>query len=66
MMINNKPVRSLRDVLPLLLTAVADGHLTVDDLRSKLCENPAQVFGLAPTASDTEVCHVRRVGADLA
>ena len=56
--INTKPVLSLKTALPLLLTAVADGDLTIDDVRTKLCENPAQIFGLTSTNSDTEVQQV--------
>ena len=36
------------EALPLLLTAVADGRLTMDDITLKLSENPRSIFGLAP------------------
>ncbi|KDR72948.1 hypothetical protein GALMADRAFT_252306 [Galerina marginata CBS 339.88] len=35
------------ETLPLLLTAVMDGRLTLDDIRIRLQENPAQIFGIA-------------------
>lgn len=35
------------ETLPLLLTAVEDGRLTLDDIRVRLHDNPVQIFGLA-------------------
>jgi len=35
------------ETLPLLLTAVTEGRLTLDDIRARLHENPVQIFGLA-------------------
>ncbi|KAH9475221.1 Protein pyrABCN [Psilocybe cubensis] len=35
------------ETLPLLLSAVIDGRLTLDDIRVRLHENPAQIFGIA-------------------
>ncbi|QRV95340.1 carbamoyl-phosphate synthase [Ceratobasidium sp. AG-Ba] len=42
------------EALPLLLTAVADGRLTLDDIVVKLHDNPVKIFGLAEQAH-TEV-----------
>lgn len=38
----------LETMLPLLLTAVSDGRLTVDDIVKRLYENPARIFSLPP------------------
>ncbi|KAF5319192.1 hypothetical protein D9619_008745 [Psilocybe cf. subviscida] len=35
------------ETLPLLLTAVEDGRLTLEDIRVRLHDNPVQIFGLA-------------------
>ncbi|KAF4622469.1 hypothetical protein D9613_009313 [Agrocybe pediades] len=35
------------ETLPLLLTAVTEGRLTLDDVRLRLHENPVQIFGIA-------------------
>lgn len=47
----------LETMLPLLLTAVSEGRLTVDDIIKRLYENPARIFSL-PTQENTyvEVC----------
>lgn len=38
----------LETMLPLLLTAVSEGRLTVDDIIKRLYENPARIFSLPP------------------
>lgn len=37
----------IEEALPLLLTAVKKGRLTIDDIQKRLCENPRAIFGLA-------------------
>ncbi|KFP00191.1 CAD protein, partial [Calypte anna] len=44
----------LETMLPLLLTAVAEGRLTVEDIIQRLYENPRKIFGL-PAQDDTYV-----------
>lgn len=44
----------LETALPLLLTAVAEGRLTTDDLIARLHTNPRRIFGL-PAQADTWV-----------
>ena len=44
----------LETALPLLLTAVHDGRLTVDDLVLRMWENPRRIFGI-PAQDDTWV-----------
>jgi len=44
----------LETALPLLLTAVHDGRLTVDDLVLRMWENPRRIFGI-PIQDDTWV-----------
>ncbi|XP_009328663.1 PREDICTED: CAD protein-like, partial [Pygoscelis adeliae] len=41
-------------MLPLLLTAVSEGRLTVEDVVQRLYENPRKIFGL-PAQEDTYV-----------
>ena len=36
----------LAESLPLLLTAVTDGRLTLDDIRERLHDNPIRIFGI--------------------
>jgi carbamoyl-phosphate synthase/aspartate carbamoyltransferase len=36
----------IADTLPLLFTAVADGRLTVDDIKARLHDNPKEIFEL--------------------
>jgi carbamoyl-phosphate synthase/aspartate carbamoyltransferase len=36
----------IADTLPLLLSAVADGRLTVDDIKARLHDNPKEIFEL--------------------
>ncbi|NWS64483.1 PYR1 protein, partial [Chunga burmeisteri] len=44
----------LETMLPLLLTAVSEGRLTVEDIIQRLYENPRKIFGL-PVQEDTYV-----------
>jgi carbamoyl-phosphate synthase/aspartate carbamoyltransferase/dihydroorotase len=44
----------LETALPLLLTAVADGRLTMDDLIARMVTNPRRIFGL-PEQAETWV-----------
>lgn len=44
----------LETMLPLLLTAVSDGRLTLDDIIQRLYENPRRIFNL-PTQENTYV-----------
>jgi carbamoyl-phosphate synthase/aspartate carbamoyltransferase/dihydroorotase len=44
----------LETTLPLLLTAVADGRLTMDDLIARMVTNPRRIFGL-PEQAETWV-----------
>lgn len=50
----------LETMLPLLLTAVSDGRLTLDDIIRRLYENPRKIFNL-PVQENTyiEVGHWR-------
>jgi dihydroorotase-like cyclic amidohydrolase len=43
----------LETALPLLLTAVDDGRLTIDDLIARMATNPRRIFGLPPQEPDT-------------
>ncbi|RBQ95404.1 hypothetical protein VDGD_00477 [Verticillium dahliae] len=36
----------IADVLPLLLTSVTEGRLTIDDIKTRLYDNPKQIFEL--------------------
>ncbi|NXT19905.1 PYR1 protein, partial [Syrrhaptes paradoxus] len=44
----------LETMLPLLLTAVSEGRITVEDIVQRLYENPRKIFGL-PAQEDTYV-----------
>ncbi|EOA93132.1 CAD protein, partial [Anas platyrhynchos] len=44
----------LETMLPLLLTAVSEGRLSVEDIVQRLYENPRKIFGL-PAQEDTYV-----------
>ncbi|XP_059354373.1 CAD protein-like [Carassius carassius] len=44
----------LETMLPLLLTAVSEGRLTIDDVIKRLYENPSKIFSL-PAQEDTYV-----------
>ncbi|NXK57011.1 PYR1 protein, partial [Chauna torquata] len=56
----------LETMLPLLLTAVSEGRLTVEDIIQRLYENPRKIFGL-PAQEDTYVevgaCPTARPGS---
>jgi len=49
----------LETMLPLLLTAVSDGRLTLDDIIRRLYDNPRKIFSL-PVQENTyvEVCNI--------
>lgn len=52
-----KPISSsvgIEDTLPLLLTAVSDGRLSLEAIRERLHDNPIRIFGL-PDQSHTQV-----------
>nr|XP_019044546.1 carbamoyl-phosphate synthase, large subunit [Kwoniella bestiolae CBS 10118]OCF23476.1 carbamoyl-phosphate synthase, large subunit [Kwoniella bestiolae CBS 10118] len=51
---NVSPSSGVSESLPLLLTAVADGKLTLEDVSLRLSENPRTIFGL-PEQSQTYV-----------
>lgn len=40
------PAAGIADTLPLLLTAVSEGKLSIDDISTKLYENPKRIFEL--------------------
>ena len=44
----------LETMLPLMLTAVNDGRLTLDDIKEKMCFAPRRIFGL-PVQPDTYI-----------
>ena len=44
------PWSGVGEALPLLLTAVADGRLTLDDIRLRLHDNPVQIFSILDLA----------------
>ncbi|KAJ6463227.1 hypothetical protein C8R47DRAFT_1327006, partial [Mycena vitilis] len=48
------PSSGMEETLPLLLTAVQDGRLTLDDIRVRLHDNPFHIFGL-PDQTQTHV-----------
>jgi carbamoyl-phosphate synthase/aspartate carbamoyltransferase len=50
------PWSGVGEALPLLLTAVADGRLTLDDIRLRLHDNPVQIFSILDlTQTNVEV-----------
>ena len=48
------PSTGIEETLPLLLTAVTDGRLTLDDIRKRLHDNPVLIFGI-PDQAQTSV-----------
>ncbi|KAL8705215.1 MAG: hypothetical protein Q9201_001671 [Fulgogasparrea decipioides] len=53
-----RPAVGIADTLPLLLTAVSDGRLTVEDITTRLHDNPKEIFQLheqAGTSVEIEV-----------
>ncbi|KAH9909114.1 carbamoyl-phosphate synth [Xylariomycetidae sp. FL2044] len=40
------PAVGIADALPLLLTSVAEGKLTIDDIKTRLYDNPKEIFEL--------------------
>jgi len=51
---DTSPWSGVGETLPLLLTAVTEGRLTLDDIRVRLHDNPVQIFGI-PDQSQTSV-----------
>ncbi|KAF7796439.1 hypothetical protein EIP86_007616 [Pleurotus ostreatoroseus] len=52
----------VQDALPLLLTAVSDGRLTLNDIQTRLHDNPVRIFGLPDqTQTNVEVVVGRRI-----
>lgn len=43
---NTTPAVGIADTLPLLLTAASEGRLSIDDISTKLYENPKKIFEL--------------------
>ena len=41
-------------MLPLMLTAVNEGHLSLEQLEEKMCHNPRRIFNL-PDQPDTYI-----------
>jgi carbamoyl-phosphate synthase/aspartate carbamoyltransferase len=52
--LDNAATAGIAEALPLLLTAVADGRLTLQDISERMNENPRRIFGLSAQA-DTYV-----------
>lgn len=50
----SSPSSGIEETLPLLLTAVTDGRLKLEDIRQRLHDNPIRIFGL-PDQSSTRV-----------
>lgn len=50
----SSPSSGIEETLPLLLTAVTDGRLKLEDIRARLHDNPIRIFGL-PDQSNTHV-----------
>ncbi|KAF7971570.1 hypothetical protein HWV62_20816 [Athelia sp. TMB] len=48
------PSSGVEETLPLLLTAVTEGRLKLEDIRTRLHDNPIRIFGL-PDQSNTHV-----------
>ncbi|KAI0844071.1 carbamoyl-phosphate synth [Daldinia vernicosa] len=46
MQFNTDPTVGIADALPLLLTSVAEGKLTLDDVKTRLYDNPKEIFEL--------------------
>jgi carbamoyl-phosphate synthase/aspartate carbamoyltransferase len=49
------PRSGYEEALPLLLSALADGRLTLEDIVSRLSDNPRMIFGLPPASADDHV-----------
>ncbi|KAI8993613.1 hypothetical protein BDB01DRAFT_715931 [Pilobolus umbonatus] len=52
--LDGTPIAGITEALPLLLTAVSDGRLTLQDISQRMNENPRRIFGL-PSQNDTYV-----------
>ncbi|GAA5810447.1 dihydroorotate dehydrogenase [Mucor flavus] len=48
------PIAGIAEALPLLLTAVHDGRLSIQDIAERMNDNPRRIFGL-PAQSDTYI-----------
>ncbi len=48
------PTAGLEEVLPLLLTAVTEGRLSIEDIRTRLHDNPVHIFNV-PEQTNTHV-----------
>ncbi|EFX03019.1 bifunctional pyrimidine biosynthesis protein [Grosmannia clavigera kw1407] len=58
----------IADALPLLMTSVADGQLTLDDIRTRLHDNPVRIFELhdqVGTAVEIEINRPYTIEADV-
>ncbi|KAF9072427.1 hypothetical protein BDP27DRAFT_1391368 [Rhodocollybia butyracea] len=51
---NGSPASGMEEALPLLLTAVIEGRLSLQDITIRLHDNPVQIFGL-PEQAQTHV-----------
>ena len=61
----SSPWSGILETLPLLLTAVTDGRLTLDGVRVRLHDNPVKIFGLSDQVhTHVEVVIGRRVRFD--
>ncbi|VEU24213.1 DEKNAAC105472 [Brettanomyces naardenensis] len=61
-----KPISAgmgIADTIPLLLQAVSDGKLTVQDIVAKMHDNPIEILGLGDVDSVIEVDEDRRVAS---
>ena len=54
------PASGVEEALPLLLTAVTDGRLTLEDISLRLNENPRSIFGLSDQAQTYVEVEVNR------
>ncbi|KAJ4210434.1 Carbamoyl-phosphate synthase [Fusarium falciforme] len=54
------PSMGIADALPLLLTSVAEGRLTVDDIKARLYTNPMEIFELHEQVGTTIEAEIDR------
>jgi carbamoyl-phosphate synthase/aspartate carbamoyltransferase len=57
---NASPTVGIKDALPLLLTAVSQGRLTVDDISARLHHNPKRIFELHDQSGASVMIEVDR------
>ncbi|KAJ9378691.1 bifunctional pyrimidine biosynthesis protein [Paecilomyces variotii] len=57
---NASPLVGIADALPLLLTAVSEGRLTIEDITARLYENPKRIFELHDQADTTVEIEIDR------